>query len=136
MANAASALAAIRDADLPHPHGPLLEAFVHEFVDNERAASYLLQRCSADPGSGGLTAFLTDWIELISACKLSCCFYRHALAEPSFQFPRMLSTGCTTDESSLTSQPEMARSVVFPVCRVLSWIRSLSSAYFRVSTGN
>ncbi|SPQ21779.1 a4c82a13-a3d1-47be-8447-19bb477f167b [Thermothielavioides terrestris] len=67
MANAASALAAIRDADLPHPHGPLLEAFVHEFVDNERAASYLLQRCSADPGSGGLTAFLTDWIELISA---------------------------------------------------------------------
>jgi hypothetical protein len=64
-----AALVAIHDAELAHPGGELLDCFVSEAVDKEQAANYLLQRCSGKHGPGLLAAFLSDWTQLISACK-------------------------------------------------------------------
>ncbi|KAK4157591.1 kinase-like domain-containing protein [Chaetomidium leptoderma] len=61
------ALAAIHDADLPHPGGELLDCFIRQSVDREQAAAYLLQKCSSDRGKAGPAAFLADWTELILA---------------------------------------------------------------------
>jgi hypothetical protein len=78
-ANVELALAAIRDADLPHPDGELLECFIDQAVDPEKAASYLLEKCPTDQHHAGLTAFLSEWIELVSACKpSSSCITRCA----------------------------------------------------------
>ncbi|KAK4242240.1 hypothetical protein C8A03DRAFT_40369 [Achaetomium macrosporum] len=62
-----AALAAIYDADLPHPGGHLLECFVDEAVDKDQAARYLLDRCPLKDGAAGLDAFLSQWTELITA---------------------------------------------------------------------
>ncbi|KAK4122257.1 hypothetical protein N657DRAFT_646938 [Parathielavia appendiculata] len=60
---------AIRDAGLPHPDGELLESFTDQAIDSERAASYFLQRWPSYKRIAGLTAFFSEWIELISNSK-------------------------------------------------------------------
>jgi hypothetical protein len=62
--NVQAALMAIQDADLPHPGGELLDCFIQESVDRERAARFLLDHPD-------LATFLADWRKLISLCKLS-----------------------------------------------------------------
>jgi hypothetical protein len=69
--NVDSAVAVIRDAGLPHPGEELLDCFIHEPVDPEQAASYLLRKLSL-----GLADFLADWVQLVSACKLSSAPYQ------------------------------------------------------------
>jgi hypothetical protein len=68
--NVDAAVAVIRDAGLPHPGEELLDCFIHESLNPEQAASSLLQKSSL-----GLGAFLADWVELVSACKLSSAPY-------------------------------------------------------------
>lgn len=56
----------IREADLEYPGEELLDCFIREAVDPDRAARYFLQQCSL-----GLPAFIKDWVEVILACKAS-----------------------------------------------------------------
>ncbi len=73
-------LQAIQDADLPHPGGALIEAFIQESADNELAVGYFQYRCPFILGQGALVPvvadlkdFLADWTALIAACKSLFC---------------------------------------------------------------
>ena len=60
------ALATVRDADLRYPDGEFLKSFIWDAVDRQRAAAYVLHRCSVD--TGGLPAIARDWKEVVSIC--------------------------------------------------------------------
>jgi hypothetical protein len=75
------ALSVIRAARLPHPRGVLVESFVTEAADPDRAARHLLNRIAPE-GEGSdvaacLDAFCSDWRQLVTTCE-------HSL--PSFPF--------------------------------------------------
>lgn len=67
----ALALKVIRDANIAHPGEELLDCFIRDSVDQEHAANYLLRRCPPSQSIVGLDAFLSDWTQLVSACKRS-----------------------------------------------------------------
>ncbi|KAH6649357.1 hypothetical protein F5144DRAFT_468953, partial [Chaetomium tenue] len=62
-----AALTAIRTSGLEHPDGQLLESFVEESADRDRAAAYLL---TANSNTPDLKAFLAKWKRVIAICKL------------------------------------------------------------------
>ncbi|AEO71210.1 uncharacterized protein THITE_2123379 [Thermothielavioides terrestris NRRL 8126] len=66
----AKALGVIRSVKLPHPKGVLLECFVTEAADCDRAAQHLLDRIPAEGTKGDvaacLDAFCSDWVRLVS----------------------------------------------------------------------
>jgi hypothetical protein len=64
-----TALAAIHDADLPHPNGELLDCFISEAADKNQAAAYLLRKISEEDGDAGLAGFLSEWTALIASCE-------------------------------------------------------------------
>ncbi|KAK4155773.1 hypothetical protein C8A00DRAFT_13245 [Chaetomidium leptoderma] len=68
-----AALAVIRQSDLEHPGGRLLQSFIDDSVDHDRAAAFLLKRLSLDNNTSdpniGLGAFLADWKCTIAMCK-------------------------------------------------------------------
>lgn len=57
-----------RNAELVHPDLPLVEAFLNDAVDGERAAKYLLQTY-ADCSDVNFTRFVKDWRDLVNLCK-------------------------------------------------------------------
>ncbi|KAK3310753.1 uncharacterized protein B0T15DRAFT_49015 [Chaetomium strumarium] len=64
------ALSVIRAARLPHPKGVLVESFVTEAADPDRAARHLLNRIAPE-GEGSdvaacLDAFCSDWRQLVT----------------------------------------------------------------------
>ncbi|KAK4132067.1 hypothetical protein BT67DRAFT_134483 [Trichocladium antarcticum] len=61
-----AALVAIRESGLKHPDGQLLESFVEESADHDRAAAYLLNTSTHTPD---LRAFLVEWKHIIAMCK-------------------------------------------------------------------
>jgi hypothetical protein len=72
--NHETALAAIRQASLKHPDGPLLESFINDAVDRDRAAAFLLKRLSHDNSTNttesNIGAFLCDWKRTITICNI------------------------------------------------------------------
>ncbi|KAF4634077.1 hypothetical protein G7Y89_g4030 [Cudoniella acicularis] len=50
------ALRIVQDAKLAHPDLPLVEAFLHDAVDGEQAAKYLLQTCTGDATGANLSS--------------------------------------------------------------------------------
>jgi hypothetical protein len=63
-------LMAIHGLDIPYPTGELLDCFVRKAINNERAANYILQRCSdQNDDYNAVPRFLAHWMELIEACK-------------------------------------------------------------------
>ncbi|KAK4243150.1 hypothetical protein C7999DRAFT_18461, partial [Corynascus novoguineensis] len=68
-----AALAAIRQPSLKHPDGPLLESFIDDSVDRDRAAAFLLERLSRDTNTSepNIGAFLADWKRTIAMCNIS-----------------------------------------------------------------
>jgi hypothetical protein len=71
-----TALAAIRQASLKHPDGPLLESFVDDAVDRDRAAAFLLERLrcdndtDTDTSKSNIVAFVSDWKRTITMCSI------------------------------------------------------------------
>ena len=62
-----AALAAIRKLVLEHPDDRLLESFLKESVDHDRAAAYLL---NTSTHTSDLGEFLGEWKRIIVMCKL------------------------------------------------------------------
>ncbi|KAK3290932.1 kinase-like domain-containing protein [Chaetomium fimeti] len=60
-----AALAAIRESGLEHPDGPLLESFVEQFADHDRAAAYLLN-LNTNTHMPDLRAFVEEWKRIIA----------------------------------------------------------------------
>lgn len=73
MADTASdldrAFETIRSVHLPHPDGALLECFLQDAIDPGQAARYMLQRRFVGKDNLDLTPLLSDWKQLIAACK-------------------------------------------------------------------
>jgi hypothetical protein len=72
------ALDVIRTAKLPHPRGVLLESFVTEAADRDRAAKHLLSQIAPEDDNSDVAAYLdafcTDLSKLVANCKmLSFC---------------------------------------------------------------
>lgn len=67
-----TALAITGKADLAHPDGPLLESFLDDFVDRDRAAAFMLKRLSraTNTSKSDLQVFLADWKCAISMCNV------------------------------------------------------------------
>lgn len=64
------ALGAIRAAKLPHPHGGLLESFITEAADCDRAAEYVLDRLASEGDqTGTIQALCADWSRLVAYCE-------------------------------------------------------------------
>lgn len=72
------ALDAIRSAHLPHPDGPLLERFLEDAADPEQAAKYMLRRCVVGRVNADFIALLSDWKQLLAACKSYPVFVKRA----------------------------------------------------------
>ncbi|KAL2198299.1 hypothetical protein P885DRAFT_1362, partial [Corynascus similis CBS 632.67] len=68
-----AALAAIRQPGLKHPDVPLLESFIDDSVDRDRAAAFLLERLSRDTNTSehNIGVFLADWKRTVSLCNMS-----------------------------------------------------------------
>lgn len=65
------ALDVIRNAELVHPDGPLLESFLENAADSDKAASQMMQRVSRDENKlSGLTEFLRDWKLVTCECRI------------------------------------------------------------------
>lgn len=65
------ALDAIRMAELAHPDGPLLESFLENAADSEKAASHIMQIVSeVGDQLSGLTEFLRDWKLVTCECRI------------------------------------------------------------------
>jgi hypothetical protein len=66
------ALQIAESAELAHPGLALVEAFLNDAVDGDKAARYLLHTYNDDDGNNiDFTRFLKDWKELVGHCKLS-----------------------------------------------------------------
>ena len=63
-----AALVAIRESGLKHPDGRLLESFVENSANHDRAAAYLLNRVSTSTHTPDLGAFLAEWKRIIAMC--------------------------------------------------------------------
>jgi hypothetical protein len=63
------ALRIVRNAELVHPGLPLVEAFLNDAVDGDRAARYLLQTYADDGSDANFTRFVQDWKDLVRLCK-------------------------------------------------------------------
>ncbi|THV44440.1 hypothetical protein BGAL_0642g00030 [Botrytis galanthina] len=59
------ALRIVRDAELVHPALPIVEAFLNDAVDGNRAARYLLETYAEDENDVDFTRFLRDWKDLV-----------------------------------------------------------------------
>jgi hypothetical protein len=66
------ALRMIHNANLSHPDLPLVESFLHDAVDGDQAARYLLHTCVDDMTGIKFSQFVEDWKALVKRCK--CCF--------------------------------------------------------------
>ena len=68
------ALGVIRTARLPYPRGVLLESFVTEAADRDRAAKHLLSYIAPEDDSRNaavrLDVFCTDWSRLVANCEM------------------------------------------------------------------
>jgi hypothetical protein len=69
-----AALAAIREARLRHPDGPLLKTFIDDAADHDGAAAFLLKRLSRDNGTNtsesNIVTFLSEWKRTIAMCNI------------------------------------------------------------------
>ena len=63
------ALRIVRNAQLVHPGLPLVEAFLNDAVDGERAARYLLQTYADEGSHVNFTQFGKDWKDLVRLCE-------------------------------------------------------------------
>lgn len=67
------ALGVIRAAKLPHPKGVLLESFVTEAADRDRAAQHVLNQIPPKESSSDVAARLevlgSDWSRLVANCE-------------------------------------------------------------------
>jgi len=63
--NIPKADALITKSGFKYPDDSLLQTFLRDAVDEELAASYLLQKCS----NSTVEQFLEDWKSLLSLCK-------------------------------------------------------------------
>jgi hypothetical protein len=66
------ALAAIRQSDLKHPDGPLLESFIDDCFDRDRATAFLRMRLSREDKTPelNLRTFLAEWKRTIAICRM------------------------------------------------------------------
>ncbi|KAF7957508.1 hypothetical protein EAE96_003085 [Botrytis aclada] len=58
-------LGIVRNAELVHPALPIVEAFLNDAVDGDRAARYLLEIYADDENDVDFTRFLRDWKDLV-----------------------------------------------------------------------
>jgi hypothetical protein len=65
----ACVLGLARNAELVHPHLPLVESFLNDAADGEKAAKYLLQAYAVDGASIDFTRFVNDWKDLVRLCR-------------------------------------------------------------------
>ncbi|KAL5329524.1 hypothetical protein ACEPPN_003038 [Leptodophora sp. 'Broadleaf-Isolate-01'] len=65
-----------RNAELVHPDLPLVEAFLNDAVDGERAAKYLLQTY-ADCSDVNFTRFVKDWRDLVNLFYVETPYSRY-----------------------------------------------------------
>jgi hypothetical protein len=69
-----AALAAICEARLRHPDGPLLKTFIDDAADRDRAAAFLLKRWSRDNvtniSEANIVTFLSEWKRTIAMCNI------------------------------------------------------------------
>ncbi|KAG6037169.1 hypothetical protein E4U41_005303 [Claviceps citrina] len=56
----------LRNLDLAHPDGQLLECFLDDSIDNDHAARYMFQKCSVGGEGLEVESFLSDWKQLIN----------------------------------------------------------------------
>lgn len=61
------ALAEIRSSRLQHPYNQLLECFLHDSVDLEATARYMLQRCIDGQEDYDLMPLLSEWKNLVGS---------------------------------------------------------------------
>lgn len=66
LSNYEAALVAIRESGLKHPDGRLLESFVEDSANHDRAAAYLLSTSAQTPD---LRAFVEEWKRIIAMCR-------------------------------------------------------------------
>ena len=68
------ALGVIRTARLPYPRGVLLESFITEAADRDRAAKHLLSQIALEDDSRDVAAcldvFCADWSKLVANCEM------------------------------------------------------------------
>lgn len=65
------ALRIINQAKLGHPDLPLVGSFLHDAIDGDQAARYLLQTCTDDTTGAKFSRFVEDWKALVKQCKCS-----------------------------------------------------------------
>lgn len=80
------ALGVIRAAKLAHPRGVLLESFITEAADRDRAAKHLLAQIAPQDNSHDVAAYLdafcADWSKLVANCEmLSFCIITAVTAQ-------------------------------------------------------
>jgi len=63
------ALRIIHDGKLGHPDLPLVERFLHDAKDGDKAAKYLLQACKDDATGVKFSRFVEDWKTLVKLCE-------------------------------------------------------------------
>jgi len=63
------ALKIIHNARLRHPDLPLVESFIYDAKDGNKAAKYLLHACKDGTTGGNFSQFVEDWKSLVSLCE-------------------------------------------------------------------